>query len=175
MYTSQVPIAKITPPRQKPYVLRRPALARKLRLLRHASLCVFHAGTGYGKTTAMATFLADEGKDPCWYMINEEDVDFAFFLYGLIMSIRRVSPQFGQSILDDLAAHSVPNGPWSSIAERFVREFVLIQSEHLIVLDDYHHIPSGSDVDRFVHMVVGIWLSLVKRAKRFISMNMMSG
>ncbi|MGG1660379.1 BTAD domain-containing putative transcriptional regulator [Brevibacillus sp. NRS-1366] len=160
MNSSQIPISKITPPRQKPYVLRRPSLAKKLRLIHHAPLCLVHAGIGYGKTTAMATFLHDAGLAASWYFVREEDNGFQAFLRCLVESMRRVNPHFGQALLDLLDRTEHHDGQevqldWQRMAELFVRECLLIQTEQLIVLDDYHQIDSGSEVDCFVQGLAG--------------------
>lgn len=160
MKSSHVSISQITPPRQKPYVLRRPAFAKKLRLLHHAPLCLVHAATGYGKTTALATFLYDAGLEASWYFIRAKDKGFPQFLQGLVESVRRLHPFFGQVILDRVAAsgeasEEVHPLDWMSMVELFIRECLLIQKEQLLLVDDYHHIAKGSEVDCFVQKLAG--------------------
>ncbi|WP_312117140.1 BTAD domain-containing putative transcriptional regulator [Brevibacillus reuszeri] len=175
MKSSHVSISQITPPRQKPYVLRRPALAKKLRLLHHAPLCLVHAGTGYGKTTALATFLHDAGLEASWYFIRAQDSRLPVFLQCLVESIRRLHPHFGQVILDQVCAveqvadenHQLD---WQAMVELFVRECLSLEVEQLVLLDDYHRIATGSDVDCFVQKLAGqlppkVKLILLSRAR----------
>ncbi|KQL49006.1 ATP-dependent transcriptional regulator [Brevibacillus choshinensis] len=157
MNTSQVSITKITPPRPKPYVLRRPSLAKKLRLLHHVPLCVVHAATGYGKTMTVAAYLHDTKLDACWYYLTEGDEQLSVFLYGLVESVRRLFPHFGGSIANKLEIFTGEEWHPQRMAELFVREWHQLQTEkdHLIVLDDYHYIEKDSPVDAFIRKLAG--------------------
>lgn len=170
----QVPISKITLPSQKPYVLRRPALARKLRLLAHAQLCLIHAGAGYGKTTSFATFLHDEARRASWYFITEEDAAVADFLWCLTESVRRVVPDFGQTLRELLqrqAQHSASSEQereqatdGERLADLFAQECAQLPDDFVIVLDNYHRIASGSAADCFVSQLVELLPHKVKLA-----------
>ncbi|WP_281868206.1 BTAD domain-containing putative transcriptional regulator [Brevibacillus parabrevis] len=161
----QVPISKITLPGQKPYVLRRPALARKLRLLAHAQLCLIHAGAGYGKTTSFATFLHDESRNASWYFIAEEDTALADFLWCLVESVRRVAPDFGQTLRELLEkekeaksaaafAKAAQGENGKRFADWFARECARLPDQFVIVLDRYERVAGDSEIDRFVSELV---------------------
>ncbi|QRG69609.1 BTAD domain-containing putative transcriptional regulator [Brevibacillus choshinensis] len=157
MNTPQVSITKITPPKPKPYVLRRPSLAKKLRLLHHVPLCVVHAATGYGKTMTVAAYLHDAKLDTSWYFLTEEDLQLSVFLYGLVESVRRVYPGFGKSIVSSLAMSTDEEREPERLAELFVREWHKLDPDHghMIVLDDYPHMEPSSQVDTFVRKLAG--------------------
>lgn len=155
MDTTQVSLMKITPPMQKTNVLRRPALAKKLRLISHSSVCLIHAEIGYGKTTAVSTYLTDAGISASWYFLGDEDTDFACFLFGLLHSIRRNLPEFGHSLLEKLAFAQSQAEPisWHEMAELFLHECISRPQLPTIVLDHYQQVQTGSEVDRFVQQV----------------------
>jgi len=157
MNTPQVSITKITPPRPKPYVLRRPSLAKKLRLLSHVPFCVVHAATGYGKTMAVAAYLSDAKLESSWYYVDESDADLSVFLYGLAESVRRVHPGFGQAFLNSLGAACGEALEPHRMAELFVREWLQVQGDrdHLLVLDDFHRLPQDGPVVAFVRKLAG--------------------
>lgn len=157
MMTPQVSITKITPPRPKPYVLRRPALAKKLRLLHHVPLCLVHAAIGYGKTMAVATHVDDAKLQVSWYFLTEEDGQLSVFLYGLVESLRQAYPDFGQTIASRIESANCEELEPLGMAELFVREWLALQpnQDHLLVLDDYHHIEGDSRVDQFVRKLAG--------------------
>ncbi|MGG0936348.1 BTAD domain-containing putative transcriptional regulator [Brevibacillus centrosporus] len=156
MKTPQVSITKITPPTPKPYVLRRPTLAKKLRLMDHVPFCVVHAATGYGKTMAVATFLHDAARETCWYFLSEVDQVLSAFLYGLVESVRRVLPHFGESLMQKLTEETEALEP-HRLAELFVREWMQLQahSDYFVVLDGFQFIPKDSPVDVFVRKLAG--------------------
>ncbi|MFD2372061.1 BTAD domain-containing putative transcriptional regulator [Brevibacillus sp. GCM10020057] len=157
MKTPQISITKITPPRPKPYVLRRPTLAKKLRLLAHVPFCVVHAATGYGKTTSVAAYLGDARLESSWYFVDEADGELAVFLHGLVESMRRVHPGFGQSLLSSLSEAAFGELDPHRMAELFVRDWLQLNADrdHLLVLDDFHGIPKEGPVEAFVRRLTG--------------------
>ncbi len=100
---------KLTPPRLHRRVLSRPGLVEKLREALDYRLTVVQAGTGYGKTTALAAlaespaapesppFHRREGRTGgvglAWYTLDESDTDPQQFLSYLIA---RLPPATGR-------------------------------------------------------------------------------
>ncbi len=74
---------KLVPPRPQRYTLPRPRLTRRLLEAQHYRLTILQAGTGYGKTTALAD-LADEPFPLLWYRLDDDDADPQRFLAHLI-------------------------------------------------------------------------------------------
>lgn len=155
MKRTHVSPVKITPPVPATYVLRRPALAKKLRFLHHVRLCLIHAEMGYGKTTTLSTFLADSGMAASWYFVSKEDRDLYTFVHNLRESVRRVYPHFGGMLLEDVATamEREAEQPGAVAAELFGRELFALASELVLVLDDYQHVLPASDIDLFVRNV----------------------
>ncbi|MFS0554324.1 BTAD domain-containing putative transcriptional regulator [Brevibacillus sp. 179-C9.3 HS] len=166
MIPFHIPISKITPPGQKPYVLRRPALAKKLRLLQYTQLCLIHAGTGYGKTTSLATFIHDEALTASWYTIHDGDDDLFAFVICLVESVRQIQSGFGQHLREQLLhlkeQNPVPSIDNQVLVDWFIGACVQLQAEHLIVLDHYQRIEANSAVDRFIQQVVEVLPQKVK-------------
>jgi LuxR family transcriptional regulator, maltose regulon positive regulatory protein len=80
---------RLIPPRLSRRVLARPVLDARLREALEYRVTVIEAGTGYGKTTALATL--DPGGAPCfWYSADAADADPQQFLAYLIAAFRRV-------------------------------------------------------------------------------------
>lgn len=155
MDITHISLMKITPPMQKTYVLRRPALAKKLRLLSHVSVCLIHAEIGYGKTTAVSTYLEDARIAASWYFIGEEDADLSCFLFGLIKSIQQNQPEFGKSLLEKWLHSQDREQPisWQEMAELFLQECISRPLLPTLVLDQYQQVQAGSEVDQFVQQV----------------------
>ena len=74
--------SQLIPPRQQKGVLRRPRLEKRLVAVLDHPLTLVQAGTGYGKSTTVAT-LADTVDPLFWYTITEPDRDPLLFLAHL--------------------------------------------------------------------------------------------
>ena len=75
--------AKLSPPRMPRRVLQRPALAARLSEAYDYRLTIVQAGTGYGKSTALAA-LTPDAPVWFWYSADESDTDPQRFLSYLI-------------------------------------------------------------------------------------------
>ncbi|MGI8876344.1 MAG: tetratricopeptide repeat protein, partial [Egibacteraceae bacterium] len=104
------------------------------------------AGSGYGKTTALAAWAA--GADPAWYTVGPEDVDAATMVGGLLAALRRRLP----TLPDDLvAAAGSALGPDAD--PRRIEPAVVAITEALdltvtddvaLVMDEVHHLIADS-------------------------------
>jgi LuxR family maltose regulon positive regulatory protein len=154
--TSRIYLSKILPPRQKPHVLRRPSLAKKFRLMLAAPLSILHAGPGYGKTTALATYLADQQIEACWYQIDEQDGSLAAFLQHVVESIRRRHQTFGTALITSL--QNLPKMPTpddvETLVDLFVHECLQVTEEILLVIDNYQHVQDSFFVDQWMQLAV---------------------
>jgi LuxR family maltose regulon positive regulatory protein len=74
MRHEDVLVTKLVPPRPQRRVLPGPALAARLGEALDYRLTLLHAGTGYGKTTALAAL---DGREAAlfWYSVGEADAD----------------------------------------------------------------------------------------------------
>ncbi|HWI54004.1 MAG TPA: BTAD domain-containing putative transcriptional regulator [Symbiobacteriaceae bacterium] len=135
----QVLHAKLLPPRPRRHTLVRSRLQVKLREALEVPLTVLQAGPGYGKTTALATFLADQPNRVVWYSIGEGDADPLPFLLHLIYALRLQSPLIGEKALTVLQEGEGPGRPWHLAVEALINDMVFSsQPETLLVLDDFH-------------------------------------
>src|SRR5690606_10240289 len=84
--------AKLLPPRPRRHTLVRQRLQERLREVWEVPLTIIQAGPGYGKTTALASFLAEQPHASAWYSIGEDDADPLPFLLHLVHALRMVNP-----------------------------------------------------------------------------------
>ncbi|MDX1616899.1 MAG: hypothetical protein R3300_21505, partial [Candidatus Promineifilaceae bacterium] len=73
---------KLSPPRLHRHTLPRPRLTERLLEAVHYRLTLVQAGTGYGKSTALAA-LAEHELPLAWYHLAAEDADPLVFLVSL--------------------------------------------------------------------------------------------
>ncbi|HEY73301.1 MAG: hypothetical protein B6I35_02260 [Anaerolineaceae bacterium 4572_32.2] len=168
MYQEELVIhTKLTPPPPRCYTLHRPRLtALLLKTLDHR-LTVIHAGTGYGKSTALAS-LATQDVPLCWYSIAEEDADPFVFLLHLIHACRSVLPDMPDAPLVMLERHSErlalstmsadERGPavWNGIVDALVNSLSdALDRPTLLILDDYHLVSEAPLITKIVDRLIG--------------------
>ena len=108
---------KLTPPRLHKRILPRPRLSQRLLEALDYRLTIVQAGTGYGKSTALAS-LAESEHPLVWYHLSEEDADPLVFLLHLFAGFRERFPAISNAplaVLDDLDSNPISPGPPSSI------------------------------------------------------------
>lgn len=146
---------KLTPPRLHRRVLQRPRLTARLLEAVEYRLTVIQAGTGYGKSTALAT-LADLELPLAWYHLDREDADPSVFLSYLFHSLHRALPGLSEAIFAVLEGmESGFMSPWATFVDLLINELAARgDAPVLLVLDDVHRLREAPDVlailDRFI-------------------------
>jgi ATP/maltotriose-dependent transcriptional regulator MalT/DNA-binding SARP family transcriptional activator len=121
-------------------------------------LTIVQAGTGYGKSTALAA-LAETDHALAWYHLDPEDADPLVFLPHLVHSFRVALPQLSESALAALEGwNGSVDHPGDMIVDILVNEL----AEHsigptLLILDDAHLLNEAADA-------LGILDRLIARA-----------
>lgn len=143
---------KLAPARLPRRVLPRPALTAQLREALDYRLTLLQAGTGYGKSTALAA-LADGDIPLFWYSLDEADTDPQRILAYLIEAFRTRLPGFSESPLAVL--QEIGRGQWSQVVDVLLNALAdAIHKPSLLIMDDYHfvaHVPEvGALTERFL-------------------------
>lgn len=170
---------KLAPPRAHRRLLPRPALMAKLREALDYRLTLIQAGTGYGKSTALAALV--EGDPPLpyvWYSASEADADPQHFLAYLIEAFRLRLPELSDApvaLLHEIGAEGDPEA-WSHVVDALVNALVEALHEPLLLIVDDYHFAAGSPAvnalgERFIsylppdlHVVVSTRYPLQGRA-----------
>ncbi len=148
-------ITRLIPPRPHRRVLARPHLQGRLREALEHRLTIVQAGTGYGKTTALAALQA-EGAPLVWYTLDESDRDVQQFLSYLIAAFRMHLPQVAdapQALLGELSAGSAV-APAQVIDALINRLALCLDAPALLVLDDYHLVGAAPEIGALVERLV---------------------
>ncbi len=167
MYQEELVIrTKLTPPRPRRYTLPRPRLTALLVDALEHRLTVVHAGTGYGKSTALASMTA-QGIPLCWYSIAGEDTDPLVFLLHLIHACQSLSPEIPNTPLailkrhSDRLAHSTTHvgerGPaiWNAAVDALVNALAdALDRPSLLVFDDYHLVSNSPTIATIVDRLI---------------------
>ncbi|MGH7451790.1 MAG: BTAD domain-containing putative transcriptional regulator, partial [bacterium] len=114
-------------------------------------LTLVQAGTGYGKSTALAALVESESPlHYVWYSVSEADADPQHFLSYLIEAFRLRLPELSDAplaLLHEVSAEGDP-GAWSQVVDALVN--ALVEALHeplLLIVDDYHFAASSPEVN----------------------------
>ncbi|MGB8648699.1 MAG: tetratricopeptide repeat protein [Anaerolineae bacterium] len=136
---------KLAPPRTPRHTLLRPRVQALLAQALDYRLTVVQAGTGYGKSTALAG-LAQQGIPLFWYSVGEGEADPQPFLAHLIAAFRVGLPALSDTplaLLQEMGAARVAvDALLNASSEQ-------LNSPALLVLDDYH-LAASNDVSALV-------------------------
>lgn len=144
-----VSATRFTPPPRSPWLLERPALARRLDEALGVRLTILVAGAGFGKTTALSTW--SEGRRCCWYTLGWEDQEVGALANGLVGALRLRVPSLPPDIA---AAAGSERGPkidaadtmrgraWGALLCHTLQEH--LQDDLALVVDDLHEVE-GAD------------------------------
>jgi ATP/maltotriose-dependent transcriptional regulator MalT len=124
-----------------PEMIFRPRLSAQL-LGSPASLVLFAAPPGFGKTTLLAQWRELDERPFAWFTADAADNDPVSLWTGIVEAIRRVRPDFGDAAEVALKARHVD--VHDALIPVVVRELDSLDGELAIVLDDYHAIDSAA-------------------------------
>jgi ATP/maltotriose-dependent transcriptional regulator MalT len=132
--------SKLVPPVTSQIYMRRASLTRTFKQIVSKKCTLITGGAGYGKSSAIAQYIADSRINCSWYTVSTEDDDLVPFLRYLIGSIQRVVPSFGPKLLKDWTSQPVFPSEKELIAWHawFVNELDQIAEPLVIIIDDYH-------------------------------------
>lgn len=172
MKTASILKTKLAPPRLKNHILHRSSLTKKMKQIVHFPLILLHSGPGYGKSTALSSFLRDQQLPFCWYSITEYDDDLVPFLTYVISAIRTCHPSFGEELLGDLlhGERYLREEESDSFGLRLVNELTYLPEELVLILDDFHLIEHSKAIDVWIrwfiqHLPEGFHLVLSSRTR----------
>lgn len=139
---------KLLPPRPAPELLPRPRLTDRLLANLSYPLTLVTANAGSGKTTLVADFLRTHKRQFVWYQLDHTDADPSVFLGYLGFGIQQLVPGFGEAMFSYFQESA---GELAQHPERAVDVFLnevldRVESQLILVLDDYHHLGSDTGV-----------------------------
>jgi LuxR family transcriptional regulator, maltose regulon positive regulatory protein len=148
----------IPPPR--PNIVLRHRLIAQLNAGLHRKLTLIAAPAGFGKTTLVSAWLANERLETsdwrragsslvsspqplaarvAWLSLDEGDNDPARFLAYLVAALQTIAPDLGAGVLQ-----SPQPPPTESILTALLNDITTIPDNFALVLDDYHVIDAQS-------------------------------
>ncbi|NIV29145.1 MAG: transcriptional regulator, partial [Anaerolineae bacterium] len=144
--------SQLIPPRQRRGVLRRPRLEGRLAEALDYPLTIVQAGTGYGKSTALASLGGSEAQ-LSWYTVTDPDRDPLLFLAHLVCAFQPRDPDWCQPAMRALeeAGGRVTPETLTPLLNALTLE---LDREAILVLDDYHLVDDVSEIGGLVERLV---------------------
>ena len=103
-------------------------------------LTLVSAPAGFGKSTALASWLAENGVQAAWLSLDEGDNDFVRFWTYLIAAIQTVHEEAGADARQIISAPQLRSA--EPVAVSLINDISQLDGDFTLVLDDYHVIES---------------------------------
>ena len=151
---------KLAPPRPQKYTMARPRLTARLLEARDHRLTIVQAGTGYGKSTALAG-LAGEPFPFIWYRLDPEDTDPQRLLAHLIRGFADALPGLSdppEAALEEWSANRAAVS-WSTVVDSLINECCRASDADtplFLALDDTHHLNDAAEPLRIIDRLIGL-------------------
>ncbi|MGH2543868.1 MAG: hypothetical protein ACRDIB_13780, partial [Ardenticatenaceae bacterium] len=160
---------RFVPPTPRPQVIPRPRLDQLLERLTDYPFILLRGDPGYGKTTAIASFLAQSNVPYFWYSLSDGDIDPLIFLVHLVHLFRPVYPEVGERALELLAQEGGAARYWAPAVDALTNSLLdTLARDTILVLDDYcvvNHPEIDAITERLIeHMPPRLHLVITARA-----------
>lgn len=163
---------KLYRPRSRRSAVPRPRLLEELHRAIESGLTVISAPAGFGKSTLLAAWLAEEftgeigERAAAWLSLDDADNDPARFWTYVIAALRTVAPGVGAEALALLETPGPPSPP--ALLTGLLNDLAGVRRELVLVIDDYHliHAPAVHDGIAFLiaNLPPNVHLVLASRA-----------
>ena len=127
---------KLYVPEPPPRSVQRAHLIERLDEGSDHHLTLVSAPAGFGKTTAITTWVAGCGRPVAWLSLDAGDRDPARFMAHLIAALQTIRPHIGHSVLEALVSPQPPL--MDAILTVVLNDIAAIPERFILVLDDYH-------------------------------------
>lgn len=129
-------LSQLNPPAQRNQVLKRERILKRLHNTLEYPVTVLKAGTGYGKSTAVISYIHSIRNDVYWYTTVGPDRDPSLFLAKLFTAFNQLGQEIGE---DALRILDVPGSSQQEAMIVFINALSMkLKDDTLLVLDDYH-------------------------------------
>jgi LuxR family maltose regulon positive regulatory protein len=143
--TSSLVATKFAAPRLRSALVPRPRLSELMDAGADATLTLVSAPAGFGKTTALASWLSRVAAEPralAWVSLDRSDNQATSFWLYVVTALNAAMPGVGSSVLPLLDSGQPAT---RTVLTAVLNEIVAQPAEVDLILDDYH-LADGADV-----------------------------
>jgi len=139
---SQIIKTKLAVPQIHPNLVSRLRLSDQIEsgVQRGNKLTLVAAPAGFGKTTAVSTWVHQNNRRVAWLSLDESEDELSLFWIYLLASIRTVLPDFAETLF--VALTGTPPIPVKGLLPALINELAELYEPLILVLDDYHVIAN---------------------------------
>ncbi len=140
--------SQLVPPRLRKGLLHRPRLEARLAFILDVPITIVNAGTGYGKSTMLASLHA-KNRNLFWYTITEPDRDPLLFLIHLISAFGEYGTDALRSLESNggLVTTTALNPLLNTLTKR-------LKGDAILVLDDFHLVLYVNEIIELIKKLV---------------------
>jgi LuxR family maltose regulon positive regulatory protein len=131
---------KLHPPFTRLGLVSRPRLQQQITQGLRGPLILITAPAGFGKTTLVASCIADCGMPIAWLSLDKDDNQPGRFLNYLAAALQKTDPAIGNEAVQLMAASQ--QSPPKTILTSLINDLDTAGGEMVLVLDDYQFISS---------------------------------
>ena len=131
---------KLYIPQLNANLIPRPHLNKRLDEGLTRKLTLVSAPAGFGKSTAVTGWLAENGNQAAWLSLDEGDNDSVRFWTYLIAAIQSVHPEVGAEARQVVSAPQLRSTNPAAIS--LINDISQLDRDLILILDDYHVIES---------------------------------
>jgi LuxR family maltose regulon positive regulatory protein len=141
--------AKLLVPRQRPGMVHRTRVLRRLRAAGERRVISFVAPPGYGKTSVLVQWTSRDPRPVAWLTADDGDNDPVVFLTYLAAAIDRLEP-LDPGIFDAIASPAVPD---RAVVGRLLGAVSGRAEPILLAIDDAHLITDQGCLDALAELI----------------------
>lgn len=147
---AQLLATKLLVPALAPEVVPRPRLVEHLTEATRRRVTVVAAPAGFGKTTAVAAWIAETRPPVAWLSLDEEDNELGRFLVHLVGAVRSRWPEVGDAALAHLAR---PPLRWTAVLGTLLNDLAAQGTPLTLVLDELEVVQSQAVLEAVAYLL----------------------
>ena len=145
-------LSQLNPPAQRSRILTRQRVMNQLKRSVNYLLTILEAGTGYGKSTSIVSFINSLEKPVYWFTVSGSDRDPKLFLANLFTAFNQNEVPLGEEALRTL---DLPESTPNEALITFVNSLsIKIDDDTFFILDDFHRVSDIPEVMGFVDWII---------------------
>jgi LuxR family maltose regulon positive regulatory protein len=142
---------KLAPPRPHAGWVRRGGLFGRLERGLEQKMTLLTAPTGFGKTTLVSAWLADQNRPAAWVALDEGDNDPVRFWRYVIAAFQRLDPEIGKTSLGMLRVARQP--AYERLLVALINDLARLPGQTILVLDDLHAVTAQEVLEPLLFLI----------------------
>jgi len=145
-------LSQLNPPAPNARILHRDRIEARLNQAINYPLTILHAGTGYGKSTAVLSYLQNQESPIYWFTTSGTDRDPKLFLAKLFTAFNQNEKTLGDEALRVL---DMPDASYQEALIALLNQISrYVKTQTLFILDDFHQVSDVSEINELIDWMI---------------------